>query len=430
MYPDFQSFFNDAFGINIPWLSLVKTFGFLVSISFFFAGYTLFLELKRKEKLGLIGYSIEEITIGKPFPITDYLLATLYGFIIGYKIIGMFYFDRLIASPDPMSYLFSKKGYLLGGILVAIGFLVTKIIENKKSVLPEPITKTVKTFPSIKVPDMAMIAAIFGFAGAKLFNAFENWGDFLKDPFGSIFSSSGLTFYGGLILATIALYFYAKKLHLNFKLLCDAAAPGLILAYAIGRLGCQVSGDGDWGIYNSAYKTLPTGKVQMVQSTATFDSTIVQYKEHFDRHFNEYKNIPSKFVPQPNYFQFLPAWLFAYSYPHNVNNIGIPIAEHSTNKEYNSMLPSPVFPTPVYEFIAGTCIFFFLWYNRKRWNRPLTMFGVYLILNGLERFFVEQIRVNYKYDWGFLHPTQAEIIAIALVIAGVLLLLTRKKHNQ
>ncbi len=47
------------------------------------------------------------------------------------------------------------------------------------------------------------------------------------------------------------------------------------------------------------------------------------------------------------------------------------------------------------------------------------MFGLYLILVGVERFIVELIKVNYKYDWGFVHPTQAEILSVVLVITGI-----------
>ena len=76
-----------------------------------------------------------------------------------------------------------------------------------------------------------------------------------RDPMGSLFSFSGLTFYGGLICAALAIWWYARKHGIGFWQLNDATAPGLMLAYAIGRIGCQVSGDGDWGILNSAYIT-------------------------------------------------------------------------------------------------------------------------------------------------------------------------------
>jgi phosphatidylglycerol:prolipoprotein diacylglycerol transferase len=63
--------------------------------------------------------------------------------------------------------------------------------------------------------------------------------------------------------------------------------------------------------------------------------------------------------------------------------------------------------------------------------RPLQMFGWYLIANGIERFLIEKIRVNTKYDWGFLHPTQAEIISVLMCVCGVALLVFYKgKKNM
>lgn len=113
------------------------------------------------------------------------------------------------------------------------------------------------------------------------------------------------------------------------------------------------------------------------------------------------------------------------NYVHNVNNEGITIPGCTGN--YCTALPVSVFPTALYEAIVCTGLFAFLWAIRKRFAQPLHLFGVYLILNGLERFFVEKIRVNYKYDWGFLHPTQAEIISAGLVLIGVAILLVYRR---
>jgi prolipoprotein diacylglyceryltransferase len=90
----------------------------------------------------------------------------------------------------------------------------------------------------------------------------------------------------------------------------------------------------------------------------------------------------------------------------------------------------PVFPTPIYEFAMALIIFGILWRIRKRFTTPLSMFSIYLVFNGIERFLIEQIRVNYKYDWGFIQPTQAEIIAVAIVIFGLLLFAFRQKIDQ
>ena len=54
-------------------------------------------------------------------------------------------------------------------------------------------------------------------------------------------------------MAAIAICWYAAKRGIKVIHLVDAAAPALLIAYAVGRIGCQVAGDGDWGIYNSAY---------------------------------------------------------------------------------------------------------------------------------------------------------------------------------
>lgn len=227
MYPDFHFLLKDLFGLDIPVLSLLKTFGFLVAMGFLVAGYIISKELKRKEDNGLIQPTIEDVVIGKPATIMDYIINGLIGFLIGFKILGMFA-NWQVASPDPMSYLFSSNGSLWLGIAVMLATIVLKIKSSKKEGQNGIQTKKIKTHPHQRVGDIAVIAAIGGFAGAKIFNAFETWEDFLSDPLGNLLSSSGLTFYGGLIVATIALWVYSRKIKLDFRYLCDAAAPALI----------------------------------------------------------------------------------------------------------------------------------------------------------------------------------------------------------
>lgn len=422
MYPDFHFFFQHVFGIDIPVLSLLKTFGFLVALAFLAGGYIIYLELKRKEADGIIGFTLEEIQKGKPLQWTELAVQAFIGGLIGYKFFGMFA-DWQLASPDPMSYLFSPQGNLwfgIGGALLG-GYLYYS--EVSKEAAKGLRTIQLKTWPHTRVGDIAMVAALGGFAGAKIFNALETWDDFVRDPLGSLLSSSGLTFYGGLILATLLLWRFSRKIKLDFRHLCDAAAPALLLAYGIGRLGCQVSGDGDWGIFNSAYMTNEQGKV--VAATVPFDSLKLKYQDHLQRHFEPGTEIQAKAISAP---AFIPTWLVAYNYPNNVNRVGIPLA--NCQGDYCAVLPMPVFPTPVYEFFAGVGLFFLLWTIRKRFTLPLSMFSLYLIVNGLERFLVEKIRVNYQYDWGWLHPTQAEIIAVGMMLTGALLFVFRKKIDD
>lgn len=409
MYPDFQYLFQALFGTDMPaWLSLFKTFGFLVALSFIGAAWATSQELKRKEKQGLLLPELHNMVVGKPASTTEIALATLIGFLIGFKIGGVFgHFADV--SPDPMGYLLSAKGNLLAGLLGAAAIGFNKYYEKKKQQLPEPQTKTFRIYPHQRMTEIVVIAAVGGLAGAKLFNAFETWDDFIKHPLQNLASSSGLTFLGGLILATALFYYYTRRHHIPFKHMCDAAAPGIMLAYGVGRLGCQLSGDGDWGIFNTAYVSDATGALR--PSTPADAQTALSLVA----------DSPHTFFAAPSW---LPRWFVGMNYPHNVGHEGIRI--QGCTGEYCSVLPVSVFPTPIYEAIVCIILFFVLWAVRKRFTRALQMFGTYLILVGVERFFVELIRVNYKYNWGFIHPTQAEILSVALVVTGLGLLLFYK----
>lgn len=420
MYPDFQFLFQEWFGVDIPVLSLLKTFGFLVAMAFLAAGYTLFLELKRKEGNGLLPYTIDTITTGKAPTLFSYIITALIFFFVGYKMVGLVS-DLETSARDPLNYIFSDQGNLLAGILFALIMVSMQYYTYFKAKGDGPVTKKVKTYPSVRVGDMAVLAAVSGFGGAKIFNTFEDWDKFTSDPFGSLFSSMGLTFYGGLIVAVIAFYFYAKKYKIDFRHLCDAAAPGLILAYGIGRLGCQVAGDGDWGIYNSAFK-LENQKVVSAHK-GEFDSLVASSPKYFTRSMDNTGEVAHKAFN----VSWLPVWFQAYTYPNNVAGESEGYKIPNCNGTWCSQLVAPVFPTPLYEFLAGSLIFLILWLNRKKMKVPLTMFSIYLIFNGIERFFVEGIRVNAEYASGF---SQAELIALGITLGGVLLLLFRKKIDQ
>lgn len=421
MYPDFQHLLESLLGTDMPaWLSIFKTFGFFVALAFLAAAWTLSMELKRKESLGLLQPSTTTTIVGKPLTAMELIWAIITGFLIGFKVGGIFGHIAEV-SPDPLGYVFSTKGNLLAGLAGAaiLGYL--KYNEKKKQELPKPEERTVTTHPHQRALEILLIAAVTGMAGAKIFNAFETWEQFLADPIGSLFSSAGLTFYGGLIVATISLYFYSRKHNITFKHLCDAAAPGLILAYGIGRLGCHFAGDGDWGIFNSAYISNPDGSLRLA-AMGEFEQVV----EKVSAYYKDITTIPHIYAPAPDW---LPDWLYGMNYTNNVNNDGIAIQGCAGN--YCGMLPVSVFPTPIYEFVTCMILFAILWALRTRFKYPLQLFGVYLIMNGLERFFVEKIRVNYKYDLGFIQPTQAEIISTILVLVGLgMIFIVNKKSKQ
>ncbi|RYD56382.1 MAG: diacylglyceryl transferase [Sphingobacteriales bacterium] len=423
MYPDFQYLLQSLLGTDMPeWLSIFKTFGFLVALAFMAAAITLTSELKRKESEGLLTPSFETIEIGHPASANDLLWASLLGFFIGFKLGGIFGNAAQI-SPNPMGYIFSLQGNWLTGIAGALILAYSKYSEKRKHQLPQPEQKRVAVYPHQRVGEFVVIAAVGGILGAKIFNAFETWDSFVKDPIGSLLSPSGLTFYGGLIVATVALYFYSKKYSIPFKHLADAAAPGLMLAYGVGRLGCHFAGDGDWGIFNSAYITGIDGKLHLA-TIADFKQRLNEAAPYFTSNFGSLATTPHSFAPAPSW---LPDWIYAMNYPHNVNNEGVMLNNCVGN--YCYVLPVGVFPTALYEAAMGVGIFAILWAVRKKLKYGWQMFGLYLIFNGLERFFIEKARVNYKYDWGFIHPTQAEIISALLVIIGIVILVYKRKQR-
>ncbi|QHS60073.1 prolipoprotein diacylglyceryl transferase [Chitinophaga agri] len=426
MYPNLYYAFKDLFGIEIPVFKLLQTFGFFVAIAFLAGAYVLTNELKRREKLGWLKGVPETIITGKPVTAGEVLFHGVLGFILGFKILGLA-LDWAEASQDLQSYMLSAKGSVLGGLLLGGILAYSKFRTGKKQEKATPKEETVIVMPHQRVPDIIVMAAVAGLLGAKIFHNLENWNDFSQDPIGSLLSFSGLTFYGGLIVAAVVIIRYAVRKGINVWQLIDSSAPALMLAYAIGRMGCHFSGDGDWGIYNSSYVTDAAGKVVPADPTR-FQQMVQASQQFFSRQYASIEHIPHAPFPKPAGLSFLPDWFFAYGYPHNVINEGVQMA--GCTGKYCSVLPVAVYPTALYEIIACLILFGILYAVRKRVTVPGVVFGIYLIFNGLERFFVEKIRVNTKYDIFGFHPTQAEIISSLMVIGGAGLIWYCRKINK
>jgi phosphatidylglycerol:prolipoprotein diacylglycerol transferase len=90
-------------------------------------------------------------------------------------------------------------------------------------------------------------AAAGGIVGARLWLVVEEWRDFLRDPIGLLFTGSGFVFYGGLLGGALGVSWVLRRHAIPWWRGADAAAPAIVIGQAIGRIGCQVSGDGDWG---------------------------------------------------------------------------------------------------------------------------------------------------------------------------------------
>jgi phosphatidylglycerol:prolipoprotein diacylglycerol transferase len=184
-------------------------------------------------------------------------------------------------------------------------------------------------------------ALVGGIVGARLWWVAENLSDAQDDLLGSLFSGSGLVFYGGALGGAIAVLAWSWHRGFFEARTFDMGAAPLAAGYAIGRIGCQLAGDGDYGIpWNGPW---------------------------------------------------------AMAYPHGT----VPTTVQ-------------VHPTPVYETLVMGIVTILLWRWRHRF-RPGTLFALWAVLAGLERFLVEFIRRNDEVLAGL---TQPQLISIVMVIAG------------
>ncbi len=243
------------------------------------------------------------------------------------------------------------------GLMLAIAFLVASYLlteEFKRRKLNPEIAST-----------FTFLALVLGIAGSKLLHLIENWSAFVADPIRMAFSPGGLTFHGGLVLSIVGIYLYLRRKGIPFLVGADATSPGLLLAYGIGRIGCHLAGDGDYGFPT----TLPWGTDY---SRGTYPPSIA---------FRDFPEITSQ-------------------YP-------------------GGIVPDNVLchPTPMYEFFACALGFWILWRLRTKLQPAGKLFMLYLIIAGAERLAVEFLRLNPRL---WLDLSQAQWISIGLIIAGAI----------
>jgi len=180
--------------------------------------------------------------------------------------------------------------------------------------------------------------AVGGLIGARVLFILEEWNNFVRYPWEFIYSGAGFTWYGGVIGGVLAATWVVRREGIPWLKAADICAPALAIAYGIGRIGCHVAGDGDWGIET----TVPWG--------VAYTNAIIGWVQ------------PLTGLPYP------------------------PGAK--------------VHPTPIYEFIQSLVIFGILWSLRKKTHPDGTIFWLYLILSGVARFTVEFWRVNPPIAFG------------------------------
>jgi phosphatidylglycerol:prolipoprotein diacylglycerol transferase len=209
-------------------------------------------------------------------------------------------------------------------------------------------------------------AAVGGLLGARLWIIFDAWDEFVRAPFTFLVTGGGFVFYGGLLGGMIAVTIFFRRHGIPWLRGADAVAPAIVLGQAIGRLGCQLAGDGDWG-----------------QETS------------------------------------LP-WGMAYPYAVVCST---PPAECGEGGVTVWPAGVAVHPTPLYEAAAYFAIFALLWRLRREPTPDGSLLALYLLLSGTARFLVEFVRINPRVLLGL---TEAQLVSLALVVIGGWRLLARR----
>ncbi len=246
------------------------------------------------------------------------------------------------------------------GLMMALGFISAELIlasECKRRDIPVGYASS-----------LIIWGAIAGLAGARLWDVYDNFANYARHPITIIFSRSGFVWDGGFIGGAIAIYLVARHYEIGFLTSVDMAAPAALVGQAFGRMGCLVSGDGDWG--------LPTRKPWGM----AFPRAIVGWNAATVLKLNAKDQLVSGFYP------------------------GVRVQ------------PTPIYEAALYVAIAV----FLLWAMRKRNWAPGRSFYYYLVLAGGARFLVEFWRINPRVLWGL---TEYQLFSILMMIAGIVALI-------
>ncbi len=95
------------------------------------------------------------------------------------------------------------------------------------------------------------ITGLAGLVGSRLYHLLESPAEFFADPWPQIFSTMGFAWFGAVLGGALALVVLARRFKMSLLLMLDVASPAAALGYGIGRIGCLISGDGDYGIPTS-----------------------------------------------------------------------------------------------------------------------------------------------------------------------------------
>jgi len=203
---------------------------------------------------------------------------------------------------------------------------------------------------------MVAVTVVAGIVGAKLWHVIDTPIEFHQAGWRVLWDTAGFAWFGGLVFGISALVIQGWLGKIGGLRMLDLAAPAAAIGYGVGRIGCFLSGDGCYG--------LPIGDVHFLG------------------------------------FSFKP-WGVAFP---------------------NGLEPTlvPVYPTPLYELVAGLLIGAWLWRRLGKPHATGAILGQYLLLSGCARFLVEFIRRNPRVLWGC---SNAQLAAAGSALAGAALII-------
>jgi len=247
------------------------------------------------------------------------------------------------------------------GIAVLLAFVIAQIVSQH-----ELLRRGYKT-ESDAIPDLILACVIGTLVGGKIYYATLVVGDWSE-----LFSRAGFVFWGGFIGSVIACWIVIRWKKLSFARFSDVGGIAIAAGYSVGRTGCWAVGD-DYG--------RPwDGPLAVMFPEGAPASTAANMQQLF----------------------------------------GIPIPEGTSP---DTVLA--VHPTQLYETALGFVMFMILWRFRKHKNAEGWLFGMYLVLAGAERFFIEFFRAKDDRYIGSL--TLAQVIAITLAIVGIVVMQMRRR---
>src|SRR4051812_8646045 len=157
------------------------------------------------------------------------------------------------------------------GVTFALGFIACwGLVARRLRELGKPVDWSY---------EVIFASLVGGVVGARAYYLLQNYDRVRHDLLGSIFSGSGLVWYGGAIGGAIGVLAWMRWRRARNLVMLDMLATALALGYAIGRIGCQLSGDGDYGIRSSLpwamgypHGTVPTPPGVRVQPTPIYET--------------------------------------------------------------------------------------------------------------------------------------------------------------